>query len=279
MDWLLKFSVCSFLLITFSATPLANKSTFSYVVIWNVGQGQWVTAVENFKCRHFDVGGERFPWKKVSALCRDKQNEIYLSHWDWDHIGALARWPKSWQSCIALRPQGLSSPGKMKMLSRFQDCATKTSLPVWRHSDFSIMLSNDDIEKTESSKTKRKRRKPAASQLLTSKPANKVGSNELSQVIRFGDFLFPGDSPVSAEKSWSQMPWVSSARILVLGHHGSRTSTSEELLERIPDLKLAISSARYERYKHPHPEVLYRLKRHHIPILKTEDWGNIWFQN
>jgi competence protein ComEC len=248
VEWVLRFSICSFLLITFSATPVANKSVFSYVVIWNIGQGQWVTAVENFTCRHFDVGGEKFPWRKIARLCRDKHNEIYLSHWDWDHIGALAKWPKSWESCIALRPQGSSSAGKMKMLAGFKDCNDKLDVPLWRSTH------------------------------VTKKRKGKIDSNALSQVVKYRDFLLPGDSPIAEEKFWMAMPWVSSARILILGHHGSRTSTSDELLSRIPSLRQAIASARYDRYKHPHPEVLYRLNQHRVPILKTEDWGNIWFE-
>ncbi|UYL07618.1 hydrolase [Bdellovibrio sp. SKB1291214] len=229
---------------------------FSYVVIWNVGQGQWITSVENCTCRHFDVGGEKFPWKKVGKLCRDKDNLIYLSHWDWDHIGALSRWPKSWQSCLALRPQGVSSAKKMKMLAEFKDCKTDINLPMWRglKENNALNLRN------------------------TQKNLGKSDSNALSQVLRFGEFLFPGDSPIASEKSWMELPWIAGVRVLILGHHGSRTSTSEELLQRMPRLLMAVSSARYERYKHPHPEVLYRLRQHRIPTLKTEDWGNIWFE-
>ncbi|WP_413581975.1 ComEC/Rec2 family competence protein [Bdellovibrio sp. HCB288] len=248
----LGFAWISFLLITFSATPVGNRNEHRGVIVWNVGQGLWITAVEEDYCRHFDVGGERFAWGKIARLCRSKRNFIYLSHWDWDHIGALSRWPRSWETCIALPPIGKSSAGKMKLLSGFKSCPGTMNLSVWRGAQ----------EYTSSKPGKNKRK----------------DSNGLSQVVRYGDFLLPGDSPVNSEMHWKNLPWVPSARVLIMGHHGSRTSTSDELLQRLPGLKLAIASARYERYKHPHAEVVHRLKTHHIPLLRTEDWGNIWFE-
>lgn len=251
MEWVLRFSLFSFLLITFSATPLGNKSVFSYLVIWNVGQGQWVTSIDDTTCRHFDVGGERFPWAKIAKLCRDKTNKIYLSHWDWDHIGALAKWPSSWESCLAMRPQGTSSPGKMRLLEKFSECTEELDIPHWQ-----------GITVFKKSK----------------KSERKTDTNAASQITSFKRFLFPGDSPVKAERLWQNLSWVRNTQVLVLGHHGSRTSTSDELLLHLPHLKMAVASARYARYKHPHAEVIYRLKKHRIPLLKTEDWGNIWFE-
>ncbi|MBK7961611.1 MAG: hypothetical protein IPK04_10715 [Bdellovibrionales bacterium] len=64
-------------------------------------------------------------------------------------------------------------------------------------------------------------------------------------------------------------------KVLILGHHGSKTSTSEALLQRLPRLKFAIATARESRYGHPHFVVLNRLRQHRIPILRTEDWGHI----
>ncbi|WP_413557617.1 ComEC/Rec2 family competence protein [Bdellovibrio sp. HCB209] len=246
MAWIVRFSIFSFLLVTFSATPTTEKFARKYMIVWNVGQGQWVTSVEEFSCRHFDVGGERFPWKKIATLCRDKKNFIYLSHWDWDHIGGLARWPSSWDTCIAMPPLGQSSAGKMKMLARFAKCED-TRIKKWK-----------EINPPQLGKRKR------------------PDTNALSQVVQYKGVLFTGDSPVKAESEWSNQEWVPSSRVLILGHHGSRTSTSEHLLDRTRNLNVAIASARYARYKHPHAEVVARIKRHRIPLLKTEDWGNIW---
>jgi competence protein ComEC len=42
---------------------------------------------------------------------------------------------------------------------------------------------------------------------------------------------------------------------------------------------MAIASARWKRYHHPHAEIEALLKQRHIPMIRTEDWGNIWFEN
>lgn len=65
--------------------------------------------------------------------------------------------------------------------------------------------------------------------------------------------------------------------VLILGHHGSKSSTSEYLLNNL-SIRQSISSARWKRYHHPHPQVLARLQIKKIPNLRTEDWGHIIFQ-
>jgi competence protein ComEC len=90
--------------------------------------------------------------------------------------------------------------------------------------------------------------------------------------------LIPGDSTAPQEKIWSYHGNMQKTGFLLLGHHGSRTSTSEELLSQLPHLKVAIASARFARYGHPHLEVVRRLKKYHVALLKTEDWGNLWFE-
>jgi competence protein ComEC len=71
---------------------------------------------------------------------------------------------------------------------------------------------------------------------------------------------------------------LSGSRILVLGHHGSRTSTSSLLLDHLPRLTAAVSSARFRKYGHPHARVRRDLAKRHIPLLRTEEWGNLHFE-
>ena len=235
-----------FALVTLSATPMQESFVRPYFVVWNVGQGQWLTQITAESCLHFDLGGEFFPWKKLRQMCGDKNNEIHLSHWDWDHLGALSK-PSLRQTlplhCLALRPSGDSSRYKKSLLEHLPACSRKVALKLWT---------------------------PAAHPTKD--------SNAQSHVLLHQGILIPGDSPQKQEALWSQLPWVRDSRILILGHHGSRTSSSEELLTRLPGLKLSIASARWARYRHPHPRVLARLRKHRIPLLRTEDWGNIWLE-
>jgi competence protein ComEC len=110
------------------------------------------------------------------------------------------------------------------------------------------------------------------------KAAPNASSNAQTHVILFSDILIPGDSPQAQENIWRHQPWISQTRILLLGHHGSQTSTSQELLRALPRLKLGISSARWARYHHPHSAVELRLRKANVPLIRTEDWGNIWLE-
>lgn len=62
-----------------------------------------------------------------------------------------------------------------------------------------------------------------------------------------------------------------------VGHHGSRTSTSQELLLEFSPRYAVLSYAKDNDYKHPHAETITRLKEANIEMLNTVDNGNIVF--
>lgn len=61
--------------------------------------------------------------------------------------------------------------------------------------------------------------------------------------------------------------------VLKAGHHGSKTSTSQALLDAASPSLVAISVGAKNRYGHPHPTVLARLKD--IRTLRTDQSGSI----
>ncbi len=85
----------------FVCTQIAKENIANYFIVWNVGQGQWTTLVTFEECIHFDMGGERFPLKKIEKFCNKKKNFTYLSHSDWDHINGLKKWKNT---CLMNRP-------------------------------------------------------------------------------------------------------------------------------------------------------------------------------
>lgn len=238
-------------LILFSPAFLKDEGRMKhYWIVWNVGQGQWATLVDEKSCRHFDMGGEKNPLPRLHRLCGGKENFISLSHWDLDHVGFALRARKFLpKACLETPPLGKSSPYKMKILSAFAKCSDNYTSPAKELTHFS---SADLRQKT----------------------------NELSHVFLVAQtFLIPGDSTAKQEKIWSENAELGRTKFLLLGHHGSRTSTSEELLSHLRTLKTAVASARFAKYGHPHQEVVRRLQKYHVPLLKTEDWGNLWFEN
>lgn len=232
-------AVFVFMLIFCSSSLITEEFARKYFVVWNVGQGSWSTMVSASECWHFDRGGEFFPGK-YRKLCGQKRQRLFLSHWDWDHVGGVGSLDSS--TCLVKRPLGSSSTRKMRLLARFSECSAPDSGVI----SWSPLLGRD--------------------------------SNESSHIFVAKSILIPGDSTIAAEKKWLRALPLKSVKILLLGHHGSKTSTSQELLNALPGVRQAVSSARWRRYKHPHPEVVARLMKSRVPMLRTEDWGNIWFE-
>jgi competence protein ComEC len=59
-----------------------------------------------------------------------------------------------------------------------------------------------------------------------------------------------------------------------VGHHGSRGSTGEELLDSLRPLAAVISVGRND-YGHPSPETLARLDARRIAVLRTDRDGTV----
>ncbi len=64
-------------------------------------------------------------------------------------------------------------------------------------------------------------------------------------------------------------------KIVKLAHHGSNTSTSSTLLSKDSLLLALNSSGKNNQYNHPSRSVLKLLNDHQIPILDTQDYGDI----
>lgn len=103
--------------------------------------------------------------------------------------------------------------------------------------------------------------------------------NDDSLVIeaRHGDvaILLTGD--VGAEVEQSIIPRLSPARVRILkvAHHGSRTSTSEALLDAWKPQIALISCGRGNRFGHPAAEVIRRLEAAGTRVYRTDRDGQV----
>lgn len=97
-------------------------------------------------------------------------------------------------------------------------------------------------------------------------------------VLRYGHFaaLFMGDAPITTEERILAEQGASiRVAVLKVGHHGSRTSTSEALLEAAAPQVALVSVGRRNRFGHPAPEVMARLARHGVRTLRTDRQGTL----
>lgn len=112
-------------------------------------------------------------------------------------------------------------------------------------------------------------------------PAVRSDSNDNSVVLRTElggrKWLFTGDLSADGEKGvLARFPDLR-IDVLKLGHHGSRTSTSEKWLEAVRPAVGLISCGRNNRYGHPHSEVLDLLRKYGVRALRTDQSGAIRF--
>jgi len=91
-------------------------------------------------------------------------------------------------------------------------------------------------------------------------------------------FLFAGDAEAKQERQLiaSQMNTSQiGIDIMKISHHGSKTSTTAEWLTYWRPAAAVISAGRNNSYGHPHPTVMERLKQADIPVLRTDQNGEV----
>ena len=89
-------------------------------------------------------------------------------------------------------------------------------------------------------------------------------------------FMFMGDASVTTEKEILDKYNLSDIDVLKVGHHGSKTSSSIEFIDKINPKCSIISVGKNNRYGHPNEEVLDNLKD--SKIYRTDKDGSIMFK-
>lgn len=109
-----------------------------------------------------------------------------------------------------------------------------------------------------------------------------AGGNACSECI-YGDFgsfslLLTGDVEGEGEKALVaelQSRKINSVTMLKAAHHGSRNSTSSELLKQLYSQAVVISCGQNNRYGHPHEELLKRLEEAGSHVFRTDEGGAV----
>ena len=100
-----------------------------------------------------------------------------------------------------------------------------------------------------------------------------ANNNSLVVKVSYGDasFLFPGDIMAPAERELVGFAGGRLAsRVLIAPHHGSRSSSTQQLLKQVDPEVIVVSCSRNGRFKFPHPEVLRRYLDLGVSIFRTD---------
>jgi competence protein ComEC len=109
-------------------------------------------------------------------------------------------------------------------------------------------------------------------------PLDLPGNDDsLVLVARYGRrrFLLAGDIERKPEQRLARELRLPRVDLLKVPHHGSRTSTSADLLDAARPWLAVISAGFDNPYRHPHPDVLARLTARRIAVWRTDRDGLI----
>ena len=95
--------------------------------------------------------------------------------------------------------------------------------------------------------------------------------------VRYGDvaFLLTGDIGADVERAIVPSLRPAAVRVLKVAHHGSRTSTSAELLEAWRPQVGVVSAGRNNPFGHPAPDVVARLQAAGVRLFRTDQDGEV----
>lgn len=91
--------------------------------------------------------------------------------------------------------------------------------------------------------------------------------------------LFTGDAERPIEYALMASSISFAADILKIGHHGSKTSTTQGFLDAVGPRFAVISAGRKNRYGHPHADVVDRIKAAGIDLFRTDIHGDVEFMS
>lgn len=189
-------------------------------------------------------------------------NYIVASHSDSDHLGSMDEVIEK-ENVDALI---LSKDNNLKPeLSEVINAAKSKHIPILRaESGDRIKLGKNVYVYFLSPKT------------ISTTDANK---NSLVMLVKYLNYnlLLTGDADKDNERQVIKDYNLPHINILKAGHHGSKTSTSEELLKVTrPDIAI-ISCGLNNRYNHPSSDTMNLLQKYRVKIYRTDKQGSLRF--
>jgi beta-lactamase superfamily II metal-dependent hydrolase len=106
---------------------------------------------------------------------------------------------------------------------------------------------------------------------------NEPNANSVVTRLDYGEFsiLLTGDAEAQTEERMMQSGARLAAKVLKVGHHGSKYASSTEFLRAAKFKDAIISCGADNRYGHPSQEVLDRLKAANVRVYRTDLQGEI----
>jgi competence protein ComEC len=106
-------------------------------------------------------------------------------------------------------------------------------------------------------------------------PGQPVNDDSLVMRMQYGrsSVLLEGDAEAASERAMLASGRVAPVTLLKVGHHGSRTSTTQEFLNAAAPKDAVISVGRGNTFGHPRFEVIDRIAEARTKLYRTDEFG------
>jgi competence protein ComEC len=188
-------------------------------------------------------------------------NDIIITHLHNDHIGGLESIVKSISVGSIIYPTFINSLTHLPEIIRLRWSSTNSGSQIQIDSTIRIYVFHPSRQATSSG-----------------------NMNNTSIVIKvvYGktSILFNGDAEAEVEhKLIQRYKNILTSDIFKVAHHGSATSSSEEFLKAVKPQYAIISVGKNNRFSHPSPMIIKRLRSHKIAVHRTDYSGAIVFES
>lgn len=266
--YLTAFAAAAVCLAAMRALPVraVRGGTLTAVAV-DVGQGAAALLHSGDFTALVDCGGTDRPGSAVADILEaygwGGLDAVVLTHYHEDHAGGLGELLARVEVETLLLPQLRESEGQAALQREVLALAEEHGVGV--------------------SYVEEPREAPLGEAALTVYPplsagdANEEGLSVLCTAGAF-DLLITGDMAASTERELIAAYGLPDIEVLFVGHHGSKFSTSEELLEAVTPEAGVISVGTRNTFGHPAREAMERMAFAGMTLYRTDEQGDIIIQ-
>lgn len=106
-----------------------------------------------------------------------------------------------------------------------------------------------------------------------------INNNSAVVKVTYGkrSFLLTGDAEAESEKDMLASGANLRSDVLLVGHHGSKSSTSTAFLKKVNPQYAVIQSGKGNKYGHPTQTILKRLQKQGVKVYRNDTQGTVEF--